>query len=115
MRFKSPILAFVLAALMIATSGAMATARGVARDAAGQMVLCTGMGPVTVLMDTQGQPIGKAHYCPDCALGTLAFVDGDAVVPKASYRAQDLEFPRQFSAQAIVNKVINVARGPPAV
>lgn len=76
-----PILAFVFAAVIIATSGAMATARGMARDASGKMVLCMGTGPVTVLMDADGQPLGAAHFCPDCALASLAVVTADETAP----------------------------------
>lgn len=83
MRILKPILACVLAAVIIATSGAMASARGMARDASGEMVLCVGTGSVTVLMDADGQPLGVAHFCPDCALASLAVVAADetAVLP----------------------------------
>ncbi|MEM5475324.1 hypothetical protein [Pacificibacter sp. AS14] len=77
MRLLKPILAFVFAAVIIATSGAMASARGMARDASGEMVLCLGTGSVTVLMDADGQPLGAAHFCPDCALASLAVAAAD--------------------------------------
>jgi len=77
MRLLKPILAFAFAAVIIATSGAMASARGMARDASGEMVLCVGTGAVTVLMGADGQPLGVAHFCPDCALASLAVVAAD--------------------------------------
>ena len=53
---------------LVLTSQTMAVARG-AQDPSGQVVLCTGTGPVTVLVDAKGQPVGQVHICPDCALG----------------------------------------------
>lgn len=74
-------LAGIALALMLAlTSGAMAVARG-QTHAAGQVVLCTGSGPVTVAVDADGQPIGPAHICPDCALGFFAAVSEPPGVP----------------------------------
>ncbi|SLN30984.1 hypothetical protein ROG8370_01223 [Roseovarius gaetbuli] len=63
-----PILALCLCALLALTSQTMAVARG-APAPAGTMVLCTGTGPVTVLVDSEGTPTGAVHICPDCALG----------------------------------------------
>lgn len=62
-----PILALCLCALLALTSQTMAVARG-APAPAGTMVLCTGTGPVTVLVDSEGTPTGAVHICPDCAL-----------------------------------------------
>lgn len=39
---------------------------------AGSVVLCTGTGPVTVMVDESGTPIEPAHICPDCAMGLFA-------------------------------------------
>lgn len=72
MRLPRPIAAFVLAFLLLVTSQSMAVARGTMVDATGTMVLCTGTGPITVLMDENGDPIGPRHICPDCALSVIA-------------------------------------------
>ena len=75
-----PILALCLCALLALTSQTMAVARG-ALAPAGTMVLCTGTGPVTVLVDADGKPTGAVHICPDCALGlfdAVATVTPDA-------------------------------------
>src|SRR6056297_1935912 len=66
-------LAFALAFVLTFTGQSMALAR-TAPDPAGQMVLCTGSGPVTVLLDAEGQPTGAVHVCPDCTLSLLAAV-----------------------------------------
>ncbi len=68
-----PLLALFLCTVIVATGGAMAAARGQAA-VAGQIVLCTGSGPVTVEVDAQGQPVGPVHICPDCAMSLLAAV-----------------------------------------
>ena len=75
-----PILALCLCALLALTSQTMAVARG-APTPAGTMLLCTGTGPVTVLVDADGKPTGAVHICPDCALGlfdAVATVTPDA-------------------------------------
>ncbi|MEN8832911.1 MAG: hypothetical protein ABF285_12990 [Pacificibacter sp.] len=113
MRLLKPILAFVFAAVIIATSGAMASARGMARDASGEMVLCVGTGSVTVLMDADGQPLGVAHFCPDCALASLAVVATDEAVVQPSFSAKTLPVTPVQIAQAPVDGVFTTARGPP--
>lgn len=67
--FIAVLLAFVLGL----TSQSMAAARG-ASAATGQMVLCTGTGPVAIYLDAEGQPTSAPHICPDAALNVL--VDG---------------------------------------
>ena len=67
------VLTFTLALLIAVTSQQMAMARGTMKDAAGQVVLCTGHGIKTVTIDHNGDPIDVVHICPDCAL-TLAEV-----------------------------------------
>ncbi|MCA0042835.1 DUF2946 family protein [Celeribacter litoreus] len=74
MRLTRTIKALLVAFLLIVTSQSMAVARGTMRDATGSVVLCTGTGPVTVLTDADGQPIGPSHICPDCALSVIAGV-----------------------------------------
>jgi len=61
--FISVLLALVLAL----TSQSMAVARG-ASAATGQMVLCTGSGPVAIYLDADGNPTSAPHICPDAAL-----------------------------------------------
>ncbi|MEL7211636.1 MAG: hypothetical protein AAGK92_03170 [Pseudomonadota bacterium] len=73
MKALTRILTPLLVALMVLTSASLAVARA-APDAAGQMVLCTGNGPVVVHFDADGEPVGAPHYCPDCAMSLLAAV-----------------------------------------
>lgn len=61
-------LSTLLLALMLALTGqGMAVARG-ASAATGQIVLCTGAGPVAIYVDAQGKPTTAPHICPDSAL-----------------------------------------------
>lgn len=57
-------LAMVLAALVALTGLALASERGMSR-VAGQIVLCTGHGPLAVWVDANGQPVDKIALCPD--------------------------------------------------
>jgi hypothetical protein len=73
-------LALSLALLLSLTSQTMATARG-APTPVGQAILCTGSGPVTILVDAEGQPTGQTHICPDCAFSVLDSVIPPSIVP----------------------------------
>jgi hypothetical protein len=88
--------AFLVVVLLI-TSGAMAAARGQARSASGEIVLCTGTGPVSVAVDARGKPLGKLHICPDCALGLFAV---DAPAPLVPARALKRRTPRPTARRA---------------
>ena len=82
MRLRShPLTALALALLLVLTAQSMAVARGMP-GAAGSIVLCTGTGPVTILTDAEGQPLGPSHVCPDCTLSLIVGLDHPA--PEAS-------------------------------
>jgi len=66
-------IALLLAAALLVT-GHSATASRFDRDAAGQVILCTGSGPVTVYVDENGVPTGAPHICPDCITHLLDLV-----------------------------------------
>ena len=70
------------------TSVGLAVARGAA-EPVGQMVLCTGEGTRTVLVDATGQPATPPHICPECLLAFYA----DAPRPP-------LPLPRDLAATA---------------
>ncbi|WP_371037499.1 MULTISPECIES: hypothetical protein [unclassified Rhodosalinus] len=81
-----PLAALLLALCVVLTAQAMALARGQS-SAAGEMVICTGAGLVTVAVDAEGNPAGPAHICPDCALSLIAAAPA---APQARARAPDL-------------------------
>jgi hypothetical protein len=72
-RYARPLAAILFAAVLAATSLTMAVARGQMR-VAGEIVLCTGEGPLTVAVNERGEPVGPMVICPDMALGLLAAV-----------------------------------------
>ena len=71
--FLNKILPYVLSLLIVLMGQGLAESRGMDR-AVGQMVLCTGSGPVVVFMDSNGQPTQPPHFCPDYALALLGAV-----------------------------------------
>ncbi len=66
-------LPLALSLLVMLTGQGVAASRGMDR-AVGQMVLCTGSGPVVVYMDAEGQPAQSPHFCPDYALTLLGAI-----------------------------------------
>ncbi len=114
-RIFRPLTAILLALMLLATTGAMASARGMMRDAAGQMVLCVGTGAVTVNVDADGQPIEAGHICPDCALGhfdaTFAPFQTPVLSERASVLAQDFDAEIAQGRAEIYAR----ARSPPVV
>lgn len=103
-------------ALMLALTGqSMAVARG-ATGPAGQMVLCTGTGPVSVLVDENGQPTGPPHYCPDCVLSLLdaavPYVPAAAIVRSA---AAELAWPPAVETLSPAALLRAHARAPPVM
>jgi hypothetical protein len=83
-RVFRPCFALILTLMLVVTGQSMAVARG-ASGPVGQMVICTGIGPVVVTIDETGAPTGPLHICPDCALSLLVAV---AVPDFAVHRAQ---------------------------
>ncbi len=106
-------LPFLLSLLVILTGQSVAESRGIDR-AVGQMVLCTGTGPVVVYMDADGQPTQAPHYCPDYALALLGAVhQAQADIPPAPVLAQP-EPTRRDRGQISAPLPQRPARAPPA-
>lgn len=111
---RLPLLPLLLSALFAVTSVTMAAARGhVVQGNA--VVICSGYGVVTILVDAKGDPVGTVHPCPDC---TLHVVLADAPpAPMAlrpatraePFRARDAQLP------ATPMRLSPSARGPPTV
>ncbi|MGX0976645.1 hypothetical protein ACSSVY_002365 [Roseovarius sp. MBR-51] len=112
MRQHRPILALGLCLLLALTSQSLAVARGAAQPV-GEIVLCTGTGPVTVTVDGEGQPVVTPHLCPDC-------LPGFAVVLEARPALTEWRAPaRRLSVTIVISDVVTrslpagVARAPP--
>jgi hypothetical protein len=100
-------LAIVLAGLTAAQMQGMV-------DPAGQIVLCTGSGPVTVHVDEDGQPTRPPHHCPDCVMNLMTALVGSG----NSYPVPPV-IGKTCSAEPVNSVVIlallrATARGPPA-
>ncbi|MCW1952074.1 MAG: hypothetical protein KIH44_012000 [Octadecabacter sp.] len=107
------ILTLTLALLIAVTSQQMAMARGIARDAAGQVILCTGQGVTTVTLNAQGEPMGPVHICPDCALTLMAIADAVIAVQSAVIYIQTLVHTPVTALQIPHVPTRSQARGPP--
>ena len=105
--------AITLALLLTLTGHSMAVARSMP-SASGAVVLCTGAGPITILTDVQGQPVGPAHICPDCTLSLIVALDAaEVVLAHPMGRGEDLvALSSPFLPQTA--KVPFAARDPPA-
>lgn len=85
--FYSRFLPYALSLLVILTGQGFAASRGI-DHVAGQVVLCTGGGPVVVYVDAEGQPTRAPHYCPDFALNLLGAIhEAPTAVPSAPSNA----------------------------
>jgi hypothetical protein len=103
----------LLLALMLALTGqSMAVARGAAA-ATGQMVLCTGSGPVAIYFDAEGKPTSAPHICPDASLTTT--IEGALVLPDAPARLVTFDAPQinAFVAELAPRKDRPAPRAPP--
>ena len=109
---RSYISAFVVAVLVL-TGQAMAEARMMSTPT-GEIVICTGTGPLAVSVDASGQPTGPAHICPDCALALFADFSVPVTAPlRVMVDGERVSFAH--TARAPAQGVLKAsARGPPA-
>ncbi|MDA7966660.1 hypothetical protein [Ruegeria sp.] len=108
------ILSMILSCLIILTGQGVAASRGVDR-AVGQMVLCTGHGPVVIYMDAEGQPTSAPHFCPDYALALLGAVpEAQPDLPHGPGRAGH---ETQQRSEGLIAAPVprRPARAPPAI
>lgn len=98
--------------LLVLTSQSMAVARG-ATDQASEMVLCTGTGPITVMIGQDGVPVGPPHYCPDCALSLLEAVSAMSDLPHPAETQSRLSAITKDSQNWTPELPQRIARAPP--
>jgi hypothetical protein len=106
--------AIALSLLIALTSASMAVARGQTL-VAGQIVICTGYAYVTIDVDSEGQPVGPRHVCPDCALSLLNALNTPFV-----FEMPEFEFGQAFVVEAEIGMsgaalFALQARGPPRI
>ena len=102
-----------LALLIGITSVTFAAARGQS-PAVGTMEICTGTGPIHILVDENGEPTGGVMICPDYALAFFADVwtAGPKVHTVPLWQAMWMPHTTE-PALGTVGAVAQ-ARGPPA-
>jgi hypothetical protein len=109
-----PLLSCILAVVLLVSAVAAGAARGQTR-VAGQIVICSGAGVVTLWVDADGQPVPHQSACPDCVMTALAAVwagPAGPVVPLHALRAEPRA--RADAADLSARRVMPPARGPPA-
>jgi hypothetical protein len=113
-RIARPLQALLLAFVLVLTAQTMAVARGQA-VAAGEMVICSAAGLVTVQVDAEGNPVGPPHLCPDCVVSLSAWDVPAAVVVPGDRVLSEMVFPWEAAA-ACPGRAPGLpsARGPPA-
>ncbi len=102
----------MLALTLALTSQSMAVARG-ASAATGQMVLCTGTGPIAVFTDASGQPTNAPHICPDSALNIIVAGPAPRLIAPARIITFDLPVPRAARLDPALPYLAALSRGPP--
>lgn len=106
-------LAVALSLLLVLTGQSMASARAMTTPT-GEMVLCTGTGPVTVYMDEDGQPTRPPYVCPDCLMHLVVAVLPPVLTLGPAPRSFGPSLLRTEPALAVKAIHRATARGPPA-
>lgn len=113
-RFLRIYLALTLALVVALAGHASASVKG-GRDASGQIVICSGDGPVTIYVDDEGQPAPAPHFCPDCVMHLLDMVPVPDDLTMRAYGGQ--AYDRSWGAIAQVHWIAlkAAARAPPVL
>lgn len=112
-RFR-PALAVLLALLLGVSALGFGMARGQAPQA-GQIVICTGQGIVTISIDADGKPVERHTLCPDAALTLMAAVaTAPPVVAADDLPASWRNWPAATRAPRVFPPLAGSARAPPA-
>ncbi|MDX5359325.1 MAG: hypothetical protein LPK12_16495 [Rhodobacterales bacterium] len=110
LRFR--LMSWLLCLVLALTSGTMAVARG-QMAAAGSIVICSGYGVITVLVDERGEPLGTVHPCPDCiAAHVMALLPPMPVVERPLGLSRIVWVPVEAGAVTQMPATPK-ARGPP--
>ncbi|MCR9109891.1 hypothetical protein [Marivita sp. XM-24bin2] len=107
------ITALALAVLVALTSVQFAAARGQS-PAVGVMEICTGTGPLHILVDETGDPTGGVMICPDYAMAVFADVWTQSPELGRVKLWHAVWLPRSAVDAASILEKTAQARGPPA-
>lgn len=102
----------LMIAVLVLTGLSMAVARGTPATA-GQIEICTGSGPIMVVLDEDGNPTGQVHYCPESAMTLMNALADVPVLPVPISVRSERVMPERASAQVMIRPLRAVARAPP--
>ncbi|WP_425041170.1 hypothetical protein [Primorskyibacter sp. S187A] len=112
--FFTRVISLVLSVTLLLTAETMAMARG-ATAAVDEIILCTGHGPSSVYVDSDGEPTSAPHICPDCAL-FFAAVSGASPDAALVEVLVTLGFaPETVDATPADPRIAQRARAPPVI
>lgn len=109
---KRTYIALLLALVLGLTGQSMAVMRTMAGPS-GEVVLCTGSGPIRVLVDAGGAPMAAPHICPDCAMSVF---DGVVELPDFAVRPVGAVARVGVVREGVersIHQLMAQARGPP--
>lgn len=108
------LLPLVLICIVAFSSVQMAVARGQAAPV-DSIVICTGHGLVTILVDENGEPTGAVHLCPDCAMHLFSATADVAGTEALSLGWHAVVWEAHTTSAAHRSAPRPAARGPPAL
>jgi len=100
-------------ALVVWGGQSIAMAKTLQRDAAGIIVLCTGHGPTSVVVDAQGVPLDAAPICPECIVSIAAIGADTMRLDSPVHPLQPIQFLHSSTRAVSRHSVAPAARGPP--
>ena len=112
MKWSRPLFGLTLALMLAISSMGMAVTRGQAASTV-ELVICSGMGMMTVSLDSQGNPVGPTHPCPYCLAGHTPALLPDAVSLPARERGLVTYAPTPVPGVIALSSPPALARGPP--
>ena len=110
----SHIICALLVVLIVLTAQSAAAARTMP-DATGQMVICTGTGPMMIFVDADGMPTGAPQICPEYALSLIVAVAPAALSMSAQGVWFELRSEEHGWKQAALRRAVPNARAPPVL
>lgn len=112
MKWSRPLFGLTLALMLAISSMGMAVTRGQAASTV-ELVICSGMGMMTVSLDSQGNPVGPTHPCPYCLAGHTPALLPDVATLPARERGFVIYAPTAMPRVIALSPPAALARGPP--
>lgn len=106
--------ALFLSLTLVLTSYSMAVARGQNPDLGTDMVICTGVGMVTMTIGPDGEPVETTHICPDAMSIFAAMLMAPSIPAQPNTMQWRIVVPTGTTGQP-QETLSPSARGPPLV